>query len=114
DLDMIPNFKQLYPTFQKLDFLRSGGKQYGVPNDWDILPVTVNADIVKNCSFDVLFDPKYKGKISMWDDVATLGTVAAYMGYDNIWTLTDDQLAQVKRKMIEQKPLIRTYWSTGG
>lgn len=114
DLDKIPNFEQLYPTFRNADFLRKDGRQYGVPNDWDVLPVTVNADKVDNCSFDVLFDKRYKGRISMWDDVATLGTVAAYMGYDNIWTLSDQQLEEVKQKMIEQKPLVRTYWSTGG
>jgi len=114
DLDRIPNFHEIYPTFQKLDFLRHDGKQYGVPNDWDVLPVTVNSDKVDHCSFDALFDPKYKGEIAMWDDVATLGTVAAYMGYDNIWTLSDAQLDKVKQKMIAQKPLVRTYWSTGG
>ncbi|MCS4505401.1 extracellular solute-binding protein [Arhodomonas aquaeolei] len=114
DLDRIPNFGQLYPRFQELGFLRHDGRQYGVPNDWDVLPVTVNADEVDGCSFDVLFDDSYSGRISMWDDVATLGTVAAYMGYDNIWTLSDEQLEKVKQKMIEQKPLVRTYWSTGG
>src|SRR3546814_4832849 len=50
----------------------------------------------------------------MWDDVSTLGDVASYMGFDNIWTLSDEELEQVKVKMIEQKPLIRRYWSTGG
>jgi len=114
DLAKIPNFDQLYPTFRNADFLSKDDRQYGVPNDWDVLPVTVNADEVEECSFDVLFDERYGGKISMWDDVATLGTVAAYMGFDNIWTLSDDQLEQVKQKMIEQKPLVRTYWSTGG
>lgn len=114
NLKDIPNFKKIYPAFQNLNFERHNGKQYGIPNDWDILPVTVNSNVVKHCSFGVLFNKKYKGKIAMWDDVATLGTVAAYMGFHNIWNLNKSQLNQVKKKMIAQKPLIRTYWSTGG
>lgn len=114
DLDQIPNFEMIYPEFRDVEFLRDGDEQYGVPTFWDIQPVTYNADEVERCSFDVLFDPKYKGKIAMWDDVSTIGDVASYMGFENIWTLSDEQLAQVKQKMIEQKPLVRRYWSTGG
>ncbi|WP_425450263.1 ABC transporter substrate-binding protein [Virgifigura deserti] len=114
DLDKVPNFQMIYPEFRKAAFLQSDGEQYGVPTFWDIQPVTFNADVVDNCSFDALFDPKYKGKIAMWDDVSTLGDVASYMGFDNIWTLSDEQLTKVKQKMIEQKPLVRRYWSTGG
>lgn len=114
NLEKIPNFDNVYPPFQKLDFLQKDSKQYGVPNDWDILPVTVNADVVDGCAYDVLFDPRYKGRIAMWDDVATLGTVAANMGFDDVWSLSDEELAKVKQKLLEQKPLIRTYWSTGG
>lgn len=114
DMEKIPNAQQIFPEFRQLDFLMSDGRQYGIPNDWDILPVTVNADRVEGCGFDVLFDPAYEGEIAMWDDVATLGTVAAYLGFEDIWTLSDEELEQVKKKMIEQKPLVRTYWSTGG
>ncbi|MBK1698554.1 ABC transporter substrate-binding protein [Rhodovibrio salinarum] len=114
DLDRLPNFAKIYPEFRDRDFLQADGEQYGVPTFWDIQPVTINADEVSDCSFDVLFDPQYKGRIAMWDDVSTIGDVASYMGFDNIWTLSDAQLEQVKQKMIEQKPLVRRYWSTGG
>lgn len=114
DLDKIPNFDRIYPEFAGVEFLRGDGRQYGVPTFWDIQPVTINADVVEECSFDVLFDEQYKGKIAMWDDVSTIGDVAAYMGFDNIWTLDDEQLAQVKQKLMDQTKLVRRYWSTGG
>jgi putative spermidine/putrescine transport system substrate-binding protein/spermidine/putrescine transport system substrate-binding protein len=114
DLDRIPNFERIYPEFAGVDFLRGDGEQYGVPTFWDIQPVTINADVVEDCSFDVLFDEQYEGKIAMWDDVSTIGDVAAYMGYEDIWTLSDEELEQVKNRLVEQSRLVRRYWSTGG
>lgn len=114
DLSLIPNFANISPEFRKLEFLKDGDTQYGAPDFWDIQPVTYLTDEVDECSFEVLFDEKYRGKIAMWDDVSTIGDVASYMGFDNIWDLSDEELEQVKQKMIEQKPLIRRYWSTGG
>jgi len=113
DLDKIPNFSGIPAAFQE-GFLADGGTQYGVPTFWDIQPVTYNADVVADCSFDALFDEKYAGRIAMWDDVSTIGDVASDMGFDNIWELSDEELEQVKQRMIDQKPLVRRYWSTGG
>ncbi|WP_274631245.1 ABC transporter substrate-binding protein [Arvimicrobium flavum] len=114
DLSKLPNFSNIYSEFANVAFLKSGDKQFGVPTFWDIQPITFNTDVVKECSFDLLFDPQYKARIAMWDDVSTLGDVATYLGIENIWTMTDEELARVKAKMLEQKPLIRRYWSTGG
>lgn len=115
DLNQIPNFKDLFPGFQKLDFNQKDGVMYGAPTFWGTDPVTVDARIIpEGNDFGVLFDPKYKGKIAMWDDVSTIADVANYMGYEDIWTLDDEQLAAVKAKMITQKPLVRKYWSQAG
>lgn len=114
DLDKIPNFSAVSDEFRAIDFLRDGDTQYGIPTFWDIQPITYNADVVEDCSFDVLFDERYQGRIAMWDDVSTIGDVASDMGFEDIWNLSDEDLEQVKQRMIEQKPLVRRYWSTGG
>lgn len=120
DLRKIPNFTKLAKGFQNLNFLQDAeGNIYGVPTFWGTDPVVVNADVVDMSQYDhvydVLWDEQYKGKIAMWDDVATLGEVVGhYLDFDNIWTMSEKQLEQVKQKMIEQKPLIRTYWSDPG
>ena len=116
DLEMVPNFYKMFPDFQKLELMRDGdGNVYGAPWMWGTNPVTVSADVYpEGNDFGILFDPQYQGKIAMWDDTSTLGDVANWMGYDNIWDLTDEQLAALKDKMCEQKKLIRKYWSTPG
>ncbi|MFO1061066.1 MAG: extracellular solute-binding protein [Dongiaceae bacterium] len=115
DRDAIPNLKQLYTRLQDPGFATKDGKLYGAPTFLAISPVTVNAEAIPTGSdFGVLFDKANAGKIAMWDDVSTLGDTANWMGIDNIWTMSDEQLAAVKAKLIEQKPMVRTYWSQAG
>lgn len=115
DLSLIPNFNELYPQIRALPFIQKDGKVYGAPTFMGITPITVNAEVIPDrTDFDLLFDPQYAGKITMWDDVSTIGDVAASMGYDDIWNLTDEQLEAVKAKLIAQKKLIRKYWSQAG
>ena len=87
-----------------MDFIRKGGEIYGAPSFLALQPVTVNAEAIPEGNhFGLLFDPKYAGKIAMWDDVSTLGDVANWMGINDIWNMTDDQLGAVRAKLIEQK-----------
>ncbi|TIO26767.1 extracellular solute-binding protein [Mesorhizobium sp.] len=115
DLSLISNFEQLYPRLKSVDFISKDKRVFGVPTFLGIDPVTVNADVIpEGNDFGILFDKQYAGKIGMWDDVITLGEVANWMGIKNLWTMTDEQLEVVKQKLIEQKPLVRTYWSQPG
>jgi spermidine/putrescine-binding protein len=115
DLAKLPNFTKLYPEFQKLPFYKSEGKSYGAPTYWGLVPLTVNAEVIPDRNdFGLLFDPQYKGKIAMWEDVSTLAQVARWMGITNIWDMNDEELERVKAKMIEQKPLVRKYWTQAG
>ena len=55
----------------------------------------------------------------MWDDLSTVYMAAQVLGYDKpepsqLYNLTDEQLAAVKKKLIELKPNIRKMWATGG
>jgi putative spermidine/putrescine transport system substrate-binding protein/spermidine/putrescine transport system substrate-binding protein len=70
-------------------------------------------------SWTVLWDPKYRGKVSLWDELSSIYLAAQILGYDKpepnqLYNLSDAQLDAVKKKLIELKPNIRKYWSTGG
>jgi putative spermidine/putrescine transport system substrate-binding protein/spermidine/putrescine transport system substrate-binding protein len=70
-------------------------------------------------SWSILWDPKFKGKISLWDELSSVYLAAQVLGYDKpdpsqLYHLSDAQLEAVKKKLIELKPNIRKYWSTGG
>lgn len=115
DLAKVPNFAKLYPEFQSLRFYQNEGQTYGAPTYWGLVPLTFNAEVIPDRNdFGVLFDPQYKGRIAMWEDVSTLAQVARWMGITNIWDMNDEELERVKAKMIEQKPLVRKYWTQAG
>lgn len=115
DLAKLPNFGKLYPEFQSLPFYQHEGQTYGAPTYWGLVPLTFNAEVIPDRNdFGVLFDPQYAGRIAMWEDVSTLAQVARWMGITNIWDMSDEELDRVKAKMIEQKPLVRKYWTQAG
>jgi spermidine/putrescine-binding protein len=121
DLSKIPAYGQLSPQLTSLPLVRMNGKVYGVPFMWgpDPLIYDTTAFAQPPDSWNVLWDPKYRGKISVWDDLSTVYMAAQVLGFDKpnptqLYNLTDDQLEAVKKKLLELKPNIRKMWSTGG
>jgi spermidine/putrescine-binding protein len=114
DMARIPNAAKAFPSFQELPQAVKDGQTYGVGNTWSADPILYNADVVKDpeASYKVLFDPKYKGKVALYDDLGSLWVGAKVKGYDP-WTLSGDKLDDVVKLMQEQRTLDRKYWSTG-
>jgi spermidine/putrescine-binding protein len=115
DLSLLPNLNEQFDSLKNIAFNQKDGKTYGVCIFWGTAPMTVNADVIPaDAGYGVLFDPKYAGKLAMWDDISSIADVAVYLGYDNVWDLSDEQLEEVKKVMIAQKPLLRKYWTRAG
>jgi len=90
------------------------GNRYFVPFDWGNASVIYRPDKVdmENETWGLLFDERYKGRISMFDDADSAIQVAALvLGYDNIFTLNDEQLAEVRKLLEKQRELVRFYWT---
>ena len=97
------------------------GQVYGVPFMWGPDPLIYDTTVFPKPpeSWTVFWDPKYRGKISVWDDLSTVYMAAQVLGYDKpdpsqLYNLSDEQLDAVKKKLLELKPNIRKMWSTGG
>lgn len=115
DLALLPNLDEQFESLKSISFNQHDGQTYGVCIFWGTAPMTVNAEVVpEDADYGILFDPAYAGKLAMWDDISSIADVAVYMGYENVWDLTDEQLEAVKEKMISQKPLLRKYWTRAG
>jgi putative spermidine/putrescine transport system substrate-binding protein/spermidine/putrescine transport system substrate-binding protein len=116
DLEKVPNAKTSFAFFQKAPNVAVDGKLYGVPMCWGFVPLIYDADAIKEAptSWNDLLDPKYKGSVSVWQDIALLWTSALKLGFQDPYNLSDDQLNQVKADLLELKPQIRKYWSTAG
>jgi len=121
DLAKIPSYNQLSATLRDSPLVKAGGQTHGVPFVWGPNPLLYDTTAFARPpdSWAILWDPKYKGKISLWDELSSVYMAAQVLGYDKpdptqLYNLTDAQLEAVKKKLIELKPNIRKYWSTGG
>src|SRR6266576_2779545 len=121
DLSKIPSYTRLSPQLISLLLVRVNSQVYGVPFMWGPNPLIYDAKAIPHPpeSWNVLWDPKYRGKISVWDDLSTVYMAAQILGYDKpdpgqLYHLSDEQLEAVKKKLLELKPNIRKMWATGG
>jgi spermidine/putrescine-binding protein len=121
DLAKIPSYNQLSSQLTTSPLVRVNGQVYGVPFMWGPNPIIYDTTAFPQPpdSWSVFWDPKYKGKISVWDDLSTVYMAAQVLGFDKpdpsqLYNLTDEQLDAVKKKLLELKPNVRKIWSTGG
>jgi len=121
DMSKLPSYPQLSAKLRDLPLVKANGQVYGVPFMWgpDPLLYDTTAFAQPPDSWTVFWDAKYKGKLSVWDDLSTVYMAAQVLRYDKpdpsqLYNLTDEQLAAVKKKLIELKPNIRKIWATGG
>ena len=113
DTAKLTNFNSLYDRFKQQEECFKDGKMYSVPWVWGSTAIAYNTDEIKEppASMSVLFDPKYKGKIAIRDDFNDAVMLAAIvLGQD---PNNPSDLDAIKAKLIEQKPLNKTYWKTG-
>jgi spermidine/putrescine-binding protein len=121
DLAKVPSYTQLSPQLTSLPLVRVNSEVFGVPFMWGPNPIIYDTTVFKQPpdSWSVFWDSKYKGKVSVWDDLSTVYMAAQVLGFDKpdpsqLYNLSDDQLDAVKKKLLELKPNIRKIWSTGG
>ena len=120
DLSKFAAYPKLSPKLRDSTLARAKGKTYGVPFMWSPNPLLYDTTALPEPpdTWAVLWDPRFKGKISLRDDLSSVFMAALLLGFDkpdptHLYNLSDDELLAVKKKLIELKPNVRKYW-TGG
>jgi spermidine/putrescine transport system substrate-binding protein len=111
DTTKLKNWDKVPDAYKKLG--QVNGQQYFVPWDWGYTSILYRTDKVPGGidSWSALFDPKYSGHISMWDDGPGAVQADAYVhGWDET-KITADQLATIKQDWTAQKKLNLLYWA---
>ncbi|HET9804058.1 MAG TPA: ABC transporter substrate-binding protein [Candidatus Acidoferrum sp.] len=121
DLEKFPEYTELSARLRELPLVKANGNTYGVPFMWGPNPLLYDTSAISAApdSWTAFWDPKYKGKISVWDDLSTIYMAAQVLGYDKpdpaqLYNLSDAQLEEVKKKLLLLKPNIRKIWTSGG
>ncbi len=103
NLDKIPNRKNLETRFQNLAF--DPNNKHSIPYLWgtNAIGYNIKATGKEIDSWAELFDPKYKGRIALLDDMrATFGTALIYLGLDPNTTKKED-LDRVKELYVNSR-----------
>jgi spermidine/putrescine transport system substrate-binding protein len=111
DTSRLENWDSVPDSFKAIGQIN--GRQYFVPWDWGFTSILYRTDKVAEpvTSWSALFDERYAGHISMWDDGPGAVTVSSYIhGWDET-AITPDQLDAIREEWISQRDLNLFYWA---
>ncbi len=119
DLSKIPNISKMYTPFKSTDRVKGkDGTTYAIPYLWGLNPIIYRTDkYATEPDYGTLFDGRYKGQLAMRDyALESIAIAGLYVGVprERVFSMSDEELAEAKKALIAQKPLLRTYWQTIG
>jgi len=112
NLNNVPNVAGIDKRFRSRDF--DPQNKYSLAYTWGTTGIAYDSSKVSPApdSWNILFDPTYKGKIGLLDDSReTIGAALKLLGY-SYNSVDKAQLNQAREKLIAQKPLIKAYDGT--
>ncbi len=118
DVSRVPRYADIWERFRAIPETSFDGKPYLVPFDAGLSSVIYRTDLVDAAdvadpSWGLLFNEKYKGRLSMYDTDTTFIEIAARISgmYADYLHLSDEQLGTIKEMLAKQKELMKFYWS---
>ena len=112
DYDQLPNTKehigeQFFDVMEAFD----PGNQYAIPYFWGTVGILYNTNMVDDpvTSWDILWNPKYKGEILMQDSVRDAFMIPMIRNGFSINTVDPAEIEIAAQDLIEQSPLVQAY-----
>jgi putative spermidine/putrescine transport system substrate-binding protein len=118
DMSKLPNQKAALPLFNdltKVNGVMRDGKVYAIPFCFDSIGLIYDTDKVKPAptSWEVMWDPKYKGKVLAYDNGEhNFSFTALTLGITNPFHLDADQFKAIKTKLIALKQNVLSFYTT--
>jgi spermidine/putrescine transport system substrate-binding protein len=114
DASRLSNWGDVFDSLKTINDAHADGQQWFVPVDWGNTSLLYRTDLVdiQEESWTLLWDKRYAGKLSIGEDITdTAVIVGLLVGARDPYDMTDEEIGKVKEKLLEQKPLLRFYWS---
>jgi putative spermidine/putrescine transport system substrate-binding protein len=117
---LIPDFKNFIPALKSPPHNTVKGVHYGISLQWGPNTLLYNTKKVKPAptSWSVIYDPKYKGEITVPDNPIQIADAALFLSKErpslkitDPYELNQTQFNAVIALLKEQKPLIKKYWA---
>jgi putative spermidine/putrescine transport system substrate-binding protein len=120
---LIPDFQNFQPYFQSPAYNTINGIHYGISLQWgpNVLMYNTTKFAVAPTSWSVLYDPQYKGLITVPDNPIQIADAALYLssttpslGIKDPYELTQKQFDAAVALLKQQRPLVKKYWPSAG
>ena len=118
DTSRLEHYPDIWAALQAIDIAKADGATWFVPWEWGNSSVLFRTDLApeyagaENHSWKILFDPKYEQRLGVFDAVDGAVIVAALVaGVADPFNMTDDEIDEVRALLVEQRPLLRYYWT---
>jgi spermidine/putrescine transport system substrate-binding protein len=115
DTSKIRAFGDIFESLRDIPAGVQDGKRVWLPADWGQTSIVYRTDLapeyVGNESWSILWDPKYEGRVAMFDSLTDGVVVAGIMAglADPFDYSTDESLAKVRAKLEELVPQLRYF-----
>jgi putative spermidine/putrescine transport system substrate-binding protein len=119
NISLIPSWKNFYSFLQAPSFNTINGKHYGVSYEFgpNVLLYSTKTFSKAPTSWDVLYNSKYAGEITVPDNPIQIADAALYLsktqpslGITDPYELTQTQFNAAVNLMKQQHPLVKKYW----
>lgn len=114
DYSNIPNYKNIDEDFRNQAY--DPGDKYSVPYMWGTFGILYNTKMVDEevDSWDILWDPKYRGEIQILDSVRdTMGISLKRLGY-SMNSKDPKEIEEAKNELFKQKSVVQAYVNDEG
>jgi putative spermidine/putrescine transport system substrate-binding protein len=121
--NLVPDYKNFIPQLKSPPHNTVKGVHYGISLQWGPNTLLYNTKKVKPApkSWSVLYDSKYKGKVTVPDNPIQIADAALYLsktkpslGIKDPYELTDSQFKATVDLLKKQRPLVKKYWASAG
>ncbi len=116
DTSRLSNWPDIYEGLKSQAPAFEDGKQWAVPFSWGSSSVVYRTDLapeyIDNPTWEILWDKKFEGRLSVRDDANGSTVMAAIVaGIADPFNMSDADIAAVRARLTEQRPLLRYYWT---
>ncbi|QEX21297.1 spermidine/putrescine ABC transporter [Hypericibacter adhaerens] len=114
DVSRLQYWPDVYDGFKKVRGVEIDGQFFHVPWEWGNSSVAYRPDKieVKEESYGLLLDERYKGKMSAFDNSEEVPIMSAILaGAKDPFTLTEDEYPKVEAVMTQLNANMRYYWT---
>lgn len=114
DTSKVEQWNEIFPRFREIPGVVIGSDYFNVPFDWGNESILYRTDLVEGStdSIALLTDPKYQGKLAMYDSSESMGAVSGVLsGAKDPFALSDAEIEAAKGVMKQINANMRFYWT---